>query len=76
MLIGIPKGFFEDKNSVTPGELLEMVTEFVNKTRKLEEDLNYELETDSRFMLENITLKKRIEELETEFKRLGLDGAL
>lgn len=72
--IMVPKGYFEDKYSVTPDELLEMVTEFVTKVKILEEDLSYELETDSRFMQENVKLKQRVKELEAELERLG--GAL
>lgn len=76
IMIEIPKGFFEDKNYVTPRELLEMTIDLVTKVEKLEEDYNYELETDFSFQKENQRLKARVAELEAEFKRLGLDGAL
>ena len=65
MKINIPKGFFDDKSSVTLAEFLAMFTDMVEQVEKLEEDLNHELETDFKYMHENTKLKQRIQELET-----------
>ena len=71
MKISIPKSFYENKPSVTHLELLGMVTEMVNKIQTLEEDLNYELETDFKAIYENAKLKERIKQLEEQLKNKG-----
>ena len=70
MKIQIPKGFFEDKSSVTPAELLKMTTDMVDQIQELEEKLNYELETDFKYMNENVELKKEIKVLKEEIRQL------
>ena len=70
MKISIPKGFFEDKSSVTPTEFLGMFTDMVHQIETLEQALKYELETDSKFMNENNELKKEIKVLRDEIRQL------
>ena len=70
MKISIPKGFFEDKSSVTPTEFLGMFTDMVRQIETLEQALKYELETDSKFMNENNELKKEIKVLRDEIRQL------
>lgn len=41
MKISIPKGFFEDKHSITHRELLVMITNAVSQIDELEENANY-----------------------------------
>ncbi|HHX61111.1 MAG TPA: hypothetical protein GX707_10430 [Epulopiscium sp.] len=72
MKIDIPKGFFEDKRSVTPNEFLEMFVEMIEQVNKLEEELNYERETDFKYINENAELKKRIKELEAQIEKGGV----
>lgn len=71
MKINIPKRLFEKKSTVTPVEFLEMFAEMVQKIEKLEEDLNYERETDFKAIHENKKLKERIKELEEQLKNKG-----
>lgn len=70
MKIPIPKGFFDMKSSVTPAEFLVMFTDMVQQIEKLEHDLNYELETDMKYMNENLELKKEMKELREEIRQL------
>lgn len=74
--IDIPKGFFDDKSSVTPTELLTMVSEMVRKVEQLQIDHDYEGELAFEMLEANRILKQRIAALEDEFKDLGLGGAL
>lgn len=74
--IEIPKDFYENKPSVTLDEFLEMFTEMVKQVKEIEDNLDYELTTEFKAIRENVRLKERIKELEDEFKRLGLEGAL
>lgn len=70
MKIRVPKDFYENKGSVTHLELLDMVAEMVSKIQRLEEDLEYELETDLKYMNENLELKKEIKGLKEEIRQL------
>lgn len=76
MTINIPKGFYEDKATVSPAELLTMVSEMVRKVEQLQIDHDYERELAFEMLEANRILKQRIAALEDEFKDLGLGGAL
>ena len=69
--IEIPKSLYEDKSSVTPRELLWMITDLVERTEKMEADYKYELETEFKAIHENARLKERINQLEKELKNKG-----
>lgn len=69
--INVPKGFYENKVSVTPSELMGMILEFMAKAEKMEKDLTYELETEFKAMNENVELKERIKQLEEQLKNKG-----
>ncbi|HHX63146.1 MAG TPA: hypothetical protein GX707_20910 [Epulopiscium sp.] len=69
--INVPKGFYENKVSVTPSELMGMILEFMAKAEKMEKDLTYELETEFKAIHENARLKERIKQLEEQLKNKG-----
>lgn len=69
--IEVPKGFYENKSSVTPDEFLEMATDFVAKVKRMEEDFNHELVNDFKAIYENAKLKERIKQLEEQLKNKG-----
>lgn len=60
--VKIPKGFFEDKTSVTLDEMLEMFTEMVKQVKKLEEDLEGEKLMNSIYIKENKELKNQLKQ--------------
>lgn len=63
MQILIPKGFFENKNSVNQAELLKMVVDMVQQIQKIEEDSNYNLEWAREQAQINQSLKQENREL-------------
>lgn len=73
MKIPIPKGFFENKDSVNQAELLKMVADMVQQIQKLEEDsiYNFEWAREQAHINENLKQENRMLKEENEQLKRG-----